>query len=41
MKKLLAAGLAVCCIALLLSGWVSAEENGKVVSLQQEAEEQL
>ena len=41
MKKLLAMGMVVCCITLLLSGGVSAEEKGEVISLQQEAEEQL
>ncbi|MBR3504519.1 MAG: bifunctional aspartate transaminase/aspartate 4-decarboxylase [Clostridia bacterium] len=30
-----------CCISFLLSGWAFAEEEGKVISLQQEAEQQL
>jgi NADPH-dependent glutamate synthase beta subunit-like oxidoreductase len=34
-------GLVVCCITLLLAGGVSAEETGQVISLQQEAEDQL
>lgn len=41
MKKLLAGWMIVCCITLLLSGCVFAEEEGKVISLQQEAEQQL
>ena len=41
MKKLFAVWMAVCCVALLLSGWASAEEEGKVITLQQEAEQQL
>jgi aspartate 4-decarboxylase len=41
MKKLLAMGLVVCCITLLLTGGVSSEESGEVISLQQEAEDQL
>ena len=41
MKKLLAVWMAVCCIAVLYSGPVGAEEEGKVISLQQEAEQQL
>ena len=41
MKKLLAVWMAVCCIAVLYSGPVRAEEEGKVISLQQEAEQQL
>ena len=41
MRKLLAVWMAVCCIAVLYSGPVRAEEEGKVISLQQEAEQQL
>ena len=41
MKKMLAVWMAVCCIAVLYSGPVRAEEEGKVISLQQEAEQQL
>ena len=41
MKKLLAGWMIVCCITLLLSGGVIAEEEGKVISLQKEAEQQL
>ena len=41
MKKLLAMGMFVCFITLLLPGLVSAEEKGEVISLQQEAEDQL
>lgn len=41
MKKCFALFAALCCITVLLSGQVTAEEEGKVISLQQEAEEQL
>ena len=41
MKKLLAGWMIACCISFLLSGWAFAEEEGKVISLQQEAEQQL
>ena len=41
MKKMLAVWMAVCCIAVLYSGPVRAEEEGKVISLQLEAEQQL
>ena len=41
MKKLLAVWMIVCCVTLLLSGGAFAEEEGKVISLQREAEQQL
>ncbi len=40
MKRLLAVWIIICCVTLLFSGEVFAEE-GKVISLQQEAEQQL
>ena len=41
MKKLLAVWMVLCCITILYSGQVCAEEEGTVISLQQEAEQQL
>ena len=41
MKRIISIGVALCCFTVLFSGWVLAEEEGKVISLQQEAEEQL
>ena len=41
MKRFSAVFIVLCWITVLLSGQVAAEEGGKVISLQQEAEEQL
>ena len=41
MRRFLAALTVLCCITALFSGQVIAEEEGKVIDLQQEAEEQL
>ena len=41
MKRFLAMWMAVCCIMILYPGQMHAEEEGKVIRLQQEAEQQL
>ena len=41
MRRFLAVLTVLCCITALFSGQVIAEEEGKVIDLQQEAEEQL
>ena len=41
MKKCFALFMALCCITVLFAGQAAAEEEGKLISLQQEAEEQL
>ena len=41
MKRCFALWAALCCITVLFSGQAAAEEEGKVISLQQEAEAQL